>query len=160
MQNVETMQLTAEVFQETLRHQLQNYEGQTAHDKLIKFVAHIVLVEKPYLMTTSEGLPHLIDLVFRDPDIADFVLGLTFSFYARMAGDEGGKYHAFLCSVLADSVGYGALRGRPICAIPGEIALRLADSQQTQQLLNDNRWIVVLLLMQLFVSLSDAVKEK
>ena len=158
--DVENMQIVAEVFQESFQQLMLSYQGQTAYSKLSQFVTHVVLVEKPYLMVTGEGLSHMIGLVFSDQEISDFVLTLTFNFTSRLGADSAGAFMYALAEMLGTNATFDLPSRNEYCAIPTDIVQRLGDRQQAGKLLASNRWLMTLLLMQMFVSVTEQPKKE
>lgn len=138
----------AEVFNEAYLHVVANTAGDT-RSRIIEFVAHVVLAEKPYLLVTPEGLDHAIGLVFENKHVTDFVHTLLFTFGSRW-GMSQEKYEA-----LAANLAAGASPLAPASdyrSTPIALASRLATFTDAYRLLVANQWLVILLLLQAFVS--------
>ena len=137
----------AVVFQESLQHVLSNLVGQTK-DNVTLFCGDVILREKPYLIVTEQGLAHMNTKVFASEDIRDFVLTLAFTFFARAA--IGPSKYARLSASLA--TGASCVDGTEVLnAVPPEIHQRLATYRDTRDLIYSNKWLTVVLLLQLFV---------
>lgn len=146
----------ANTFQDAYAHVLNNLEGLSVKPAVIAFSAGMVLTEKPYMLVTEEGIQRAMTLVFGREDIRDFVLTLTYTFFARW--DAGPSSMRDLAENLAQGVG-GVLGGNlDLSAIPAEIHQRLMPRSDAGELLQSNPWLMVLLLMQLFISISPELK--
>lgn len=142
----------ATVFQETFAHVTKNLEGSTAYEEVIKFCGHLVLFEKPYILVSSEGLPNAITMTFTRESVRDFVMTLSYNFFTRWGGSQEA------IAALADNLSFGAGQaqvGRDLCAMPQPIAARLGEQEDTKTLLLNNRWLMVLLLIQAFISMPN-----
>lgn len=146
---VESMVEAAEVFTEAYYHVLENLDS-TQQGSVQKFVAGLVLTEKPYLMVTPEGVQRAVATVFENESNRDFVFTLLYTFGSRWALSldrfEG------LCANLA--VGLSPISQHAECLVPKAVADRLVSSSEIYRLLVANQWLVVLLLLQLFLKVS------
>lgn len=148
--SVAEMQEVAEVFQGALEHVMGNLVGDhQAHMR--QFVSAFIMREKPYLLVTPEGVEHAMNLVFESPQVTDLIFTLLHTFGSRW-GMSSERYSA-LCANLALSIVPHA--DTPDCFVPNALASRLAtSSEDAYRLLVANQWLVVLLLLQLFISVS------
>lgn len=140
----------AGLIQESYRHVMSNFLGDT-RTQLTGWTAEWILTQKPYFLVTLEGHRNAMEAVFQNKHVTDFVFTLLHNFGARwgMAPER----FAGLCANLA----YSAVpkTSYSISSVPDAIADRLAaSSEDAYQLLLANPWLVVLMLLQLFVSVS------
>jgi hypothetical protein len=161
---------TAMIFTESVEFALNNIAGpnEEMRDRLTDFLMSLILAEKPYLLASARGLDHAVDLVFMDPDVCDFILMIVFVFFSRWAASP--ERYANLAESLAFAVAAdtphllqssGFLHpSRPasqphasqrLVATPVEIHESLPDPELAGDLLLQNKWLGVLLLIHLFV---------
>lgn len=148
----------ADVFQGSFAHVMSNIIGD-AKPVIQNFVTSVVLQEKPYLLVTPEGLTHAINLVFTQEAHRDFIFNLTFVFFSRWGGNEDAVQG------LIANVARGATQTYidnkkqtymdQLCAIPKEISTRLSAYSDVAALLTANKWLLMLLLLQLFIVAED-----
>lgn len=134
--------------------------------KLNEWLGGFILTDKPYLWATLEGVQSTIKMVYADELLRDFTHMLQFHFFLRW-GEASAKFTG-LVDVLSWSVGAFALeterngsgRKEDHGAIPEEIRTRLASREDVRELLQDNPWMVCLLLLRSFITLVDPAKLK
>lgn len=148
--SAEQMIEAAAIFQDAVQFVLQHY-GKEVQDKVKGFVSLIILQEKPYLMVTPDGLSRMIALVFSDETYRDFVLTLYFTFASRW-GMTMSLYQGLVANL---AQGACPAMERSLNAMPSDMASRLSTYNDAAQLLEANTWLTMLLMLQLFVSLSD-----
>lgn len=150
------MIVVADVFQGAYEHVIGNLVGDT-RIAIIGFVGQVVLKEKPYLLVTGEGLQHAIDLVFCNEQIRDFVLTLSYTFFARLG--ESSAHVRGLSENLARGVAQGSSaspRSVDYCAVPKDLSSRFTPETEALELIESNKWLVVLLLLPLFIQVLPA----
>jgi hypothetical protein len=152
---------TAQVFVDSMQHVLANAKSMSEerHNKLNTFVYSLVLVEKPYMIASPKGVQHAIELVFEDEVIRDFVFMLGFTFFARW-GASGPRHNDLVQSLAFAVSGDGTpVRGQDsLVMMPAEIADLLPDPDGVLTLLQQNKWLVTLLMIQLFVLVPEPLK--
>jgi hypothetical protein len=139
----------AQVFTEAYHHVLAN-TGLETRARIIEFVGHVVLAEKPYILVTPEGLDHAIGLVFENKYVVDFVHTLLFTFGSRW-GMSQEKYEGLAANLAAGAAPI-SLAPASLRSTPDALASRLASFPDAYSLLVANQWLVILLLLQAFVS--------
>jgi hypothetical protein len=154
--STERMIEAADVFKGSYDHVIQNTFGDT-HNNVIKFVADIVLRTKPYLLLTHSGLSHIAETVFTNEEHRDFVLMLAFTFFSRFGGPD--EDVSGLAYNLAKGAGQKTTSGE-YGLIPNQINERLITTEDAAMVLLENKWLMVLLLLQLFVNIpqEEAIK--
>jgi len=119
--------------------------------RVIKFVADLVLRQKPYMVVSREGFLALSGDVFSVEDHRDFLFTLYYAFASRW-GMSAQRY-SMLAANLAHStmpvIGVADVSGAPTA-----IAQRLASATETQALIEANPWLAVVLLLQTFIRVS------
>lgn len=128
--------------------------GPELQKQIIIYVAGLVAGEKPYMWVTPDGIVRVVQQVFEDEDIRDFAFTLQFNFFLRW----GRVKENFIELVNVLSYGCGAYSGDDkgdFRAIPGELSKHLATRESVQQLLNENPWLVCLLLLRSYATLID-----
>jgi hypothetical protein len=153
---------TAQVFVDSVEHVLANTSriSEDAQAKLNKFVYSLVLAEKAYMITSPKGMQHVIEIVFEDEVIRDFVLTLGFTFYARWGATRaryGSLVESLAFAVSADTS--TPIRGSDgsFIGTPRDI-LDLLPGDNVEQVLQQNKWLVTLLMIQLFVLVPEPPK--
>jgi hypothetical protein len=146
---------TAEVFTDSVEFVLNNVTGpnEELRTRLTDFLMSLILADKPYLLASARGLDRAVDLVFADPDVCDFVLMVVFVFFSRW-GASLERYtnlvESLAFAVAADPSSQPAPR-QSLVATPFGIHESLPDPALAQDLLLQNKWLSVLLLIHLFV---------
>lgn len=143
-------------FTQATEHVMGNYMPDS-RPEIEAFVAQMVLQEKPYMLVTYEGRERIKTLVFGKESIRDFVMTLAFNFFSRLACDE--NIITALAYALATGTtfsGYGADAKQN--QMPEAIATRLENTQPVTEILKANKWLMVILLMQLSIRMEDAAK--
>lgn len=149
----DAMMEVASVFIESFNHVVSNYVGESKnHAKL--FTANIILKEKPYMIVSLEGLPHITEIVFGSDANRDFILTLSFTFFSRWGHSEREVYG--LINNLARGVSNA--NALTLNAMPKDISSRLVSSENAAEILEANKWLIVIILMQLFITV-EPVKE-
>lgn len=144
----------------------QTIEAQIAPEtriKLHQWLMNFIVGEKPYLWAAPDNVPRIVQMVYADELVRDFVHTLQFHFFLRW-GEASAKFTG-LVDVLSWSVGSHGLdteqtgrRKEDHGAIPEDIRMRLSSREDVKELLLDNPWMVCLLLLRSFVSLVDPAK--
>lgn len=158
----EQMVVVTSVFQESYEHTLSQVLGDTRYP-VLQFTAKIVLQNKAHMLVTEEGLLHAIALVFEHEAHRDFVFSLSFTFFSRLGEDE--KHMHGLINNLARGVSTSSLVLPEVSlsdfnAMPTVLSARLATFFNAKQLLESNKWLVVLLLLQLCIAVVPDVTSK
>jgi hypothetical protein len=155
-----------EVYQDSLKFVLDNNSRMLAPDvneRIMRFMYTYVLVQKPFTITTPQGMQHAVETVFTDEAVRDFVLTLVYVFFSRWGGTS--QRFSELVESIAFAVsanGNGPL-GNGVGsrnAIPKQLLEDLPKEDGVRSLLGDNKWMVVLLLMQLVVAFPAPQESK
>lgn len=151
------MREAAQVFLDALQYTLGNMptEGQVP---IKQFLAQLVIKEKPYLLVTQEGIAHAMELAWSNAAISDFLMRLSFAFFARLGHDD--EFVDGLCGNLARGCALVARDPQNLNAVPTAVAERLSDMAAATQLIRANRWLVVILMIQLFVTVGEENNSK
>jgi hypothetical protein len=146
--NTDGMISAAETFRDAYEHVLGNLVADTK-ERTIKFVMEIVLRQKPYMMVSKEGLPKIMDVVFSSDEIRDFIFTLHFVFFSRW-GNEDQDVNGLIGNLAR---GAGLASFGKLNAIPVPINDRLTGVDDVNQILMDNKWLTIILMLQMFVVL-------
>jgi len=151
MTNIEPVDMVdvAIIFQESVKHVLSNLLPESK-GVVTTFIAGIILQEKPYMLVTSAGIKRAIELVFINEEYRDFIFTLHFTFFSRWGKDEDA--YGRLADNIANGAGLYSV-GANSNLMPNDILSGLASVTNTKALLRSNSWLVILLLLQLFVTL-------
>jgi hypothetical protein len=147
----EQMVVATSTFQESVSHVLGNYlpESQAS---LKAFVAEMILKEKPYMLVTEDGIKHAMGKVFGLEGYRDFVLMVTFTFFARFG--ESDTPVRSLAGNLARAVSVsGSGSNNDLSAVPLEMRRRMPSEQDVTATLESNQWLMTLLMLQLCVQM-------
>lgn len=145
------METVAAAFQEAFKTVMSQYLDADQKVQLETFVTGLVVQEKPWMWASPEGADHLLDLVMVDEMIRDFVMSLTFVFFARW-GEANVKFTG-----LTDALSWGTSadnvnnEDRQLVLMPEVIRSRLTQQSDVKKYLAANKWVVTLLLIKLFV---------
>jgi hypothetical protein len=144
----EQMVVATSTFQESFTHVLGNYVGES-REHIVKFVANIILREKPYMLVTEAGLQHAMQIAFGNNDAErDFLLMLTFTFFSRF-GETDNPVKA-LSTNLARGVALG--NNNDLNAVPEQLKKRLPIESDAHLVLEANQWLITLLMLQLCIT--------
>lgn len=135
---------------EAYEHVMSNTYGDS-RNRIVLFVADLVLRRKPYLVVSREGFLELSGLVFSNEDHRDFLFTLYYAFSSRW-GMSQQRY-----SMLAANLAYSACPvsgSAEVNGAPSVIAQRLASATETQALIEANPWLAIVLLLQTFIRVS------
>lgn len=153
----EEMREAAGVFQESVEHVLKNQSAE-GQKEITLFLANLVYKEKPYLLVTQEGLTHIMQLVWSQPNISDFVMTMSFTFFARWGHSEESVQG--LCENLARGCALVVKDLKDLNAVPAQMSERLADIDAARRLIQANKWLVIVLMAQLFVTVAPPATSK
>ncbi len=152
----------AKVIQGCYEHQSASILG-ASKEAVTEFVADLILRRPAYMLLTPAGLKEITTKVFEQEDVRDFVLALAFLFFARWGGET--KDIEELAKNLAMGVSADAGAGFTSAitsnsgdklAIPEVLVANLPKYQTTVSVIASNKWLMVLLLIQLFVLIDVA----
>ena len=155
MPNLTTIEMVdaAQIFQDSVKHVLSNLVPESRMD-IQTYIGGIILLEKTYLLPTHEGIPRAIDLVFTKDNYRDFIFNLHITFFSRFGNTENEV--SGLISNIARGIGLRNIN--PLNLIPNDINNRLINENTAIELLMANKWLVVLIMLQLFISVDSIIK--
>jgi len=153
MANLDTdsMIVAAEVFQDSLNHVLGNLVGDSKLS-IKEFIINILLFQKPYMLVTPEGLSVAIDLVFTKEEYRDFIFNLHYVFFSRYG--NGINELTGLIENLSRGLSFNSNDSNNF--MPKEITSRLASQDSVYSLLLNNKWLITLLLIPLFINVDSS----
>lgn len=155
-----------EVYKDSLKFVLDNNSRMLTPDvneHLLRFMYTYVLVQKPFTITTPQGMQHAVETVFTDEVVRDFVLTLVYVFFSRWGGTQQRFSELVESLAFAVSAGGSGPFGNGAGsrnAIPKQLLEDLPKEEGVRSALGDNKWLVVLLLMQLIVAFPSPQEAK
>lgn len=151
-----------EVYKDSLDFVLANSKAFSAEAQaeIHRFLWSFVMIQKPYMLATQKGVQLAVATVFTSEIIRDFVLTLVYVFFSRWGGTS--QRFSELTESLAFAVGASGFpgAGRGQNAIPKQILEDLPREDLVLPVLQENKWLVVLLLMQLVVAVPALPESK
>ncbi len=166
---METTLNIKETFKLALDQTISNYAEKAKAD-IGEFILHIAGEIRPYMVVTDSGAEALAEEIFTVEVRRDFIFNLLFNFCPRLSFTDTGKEFSKLTSTLAFSLsiadrvssGEGPPNSRNGDTrnnkLPEEIVRRLPSRSSIVELLEANKWLTMLLLISLYVSVDDFVK--
>lgn len=121
-----------------------------------EFLLRLTYDYKPVWMMTPVGVRSLIGFVFESDIRTDFIQSLTFNFMSRCALSPE-RYDA-LASVLAAACSID--KPNDVNATPGVYQERLTSHEDAYATLKNNKWMVSVLLVILYVNLGNTNDKK
>lgn len=150
-----------QVFKDSLDHVLRNTKALEAksQERILHFVYHNALYDKPFMLVTPLGVKNVVEKVFSDVIVRDFVLQLSFVFYSRWGTDAEKYSHlvetlAFAVSADVEPMSLSGIPGAP-CAIPPAVLADLPKTDGVRITLANNKWLSVILLIALVVQMPE-----
>jgi hypothetical protein len=132
--------------------------------KILTFAFGLVKQEVPYHLfngNSLEGVKRANSLMFDDADTRDFVLKVTFHFFAKF-GNTTGRYEA-LVENLAEAIGFlkpvETKERASLVVAHQEFMSRMPSVEDVRALLMDNRWMVTMALMMLYLITPEDLAE-
>lgn len=149
-----------QVFKDSLEHVLQNSQALelATQERIQRFVYVEAFYKKPYMLATPAGVKGAIEMVFGDEVLRDFILSLTYHFYSRWgANNEKFQYlvETLAFAVSVDGPPDGTMAVPYQSGIPTQVQDDLARSDTVRPTLLANKWLVIILLIQLVVAMPD-----
>jgi hypothetical protein len=114
---------------------------------ITEFVAELVLNNKPYLLTTQEGVIHNSMLVFTNDSRRDFIFMLNYVFFSRYGHSDSD------IDGLIGNIARGIAMRNKNSVMPIVLSDRLSDTNTAFNILKDNKWLVIIALIHLFITL-------
>lgn len=155
------------VFKDSLDHVLASlrHRESAVQERVNVFVYKTVLFDHPYMLCTPNGVKDAVETIFSDVHLRDFVLTLSFTFFSRWGASNEKYLHlteTLAFAVSADGATTPASNTSLIVqsAIPVAIFHDMPKDAQTRAVLLANKWLAVLLLIQLVVQAPEATKPK
>lgn len=145
------METVAAAFQTAFKTVMNQYLSEEQRTKLMQWVTTVAVEGKPWIWTSADGQAILLDMVMVDEFYRDFVMTLTFVFFARW-GEANVKFTG-----LVDTLSWGTAsdtasnEDKSLILMPEDISTRLTGQVDVKRYLNANKWVVTLMLIKLFV---------
>lgn len=137
---------------QAFNHQIANTFGQTKHD-VMEFIFDVVLRQKPFMMVTQPGYEAIISKIFTVETTRDFVLAMTYNFYTYWAGSD--EDHQALAKTLSLAAGY-----QVPSLIPKILTDHMVTTDAAYNILINNRWLCVMMLLPVWLQAPDPDEEK
>ncbi len=154
-----------EVFKDSLEHVLRNTQAleEKSRARIQHYVYHSALYDNPYMLLTMAGVKNAVETVFSDEVVRDFVLRLSFVFFSRW-GTSDEKYGQLIdtlaFAVSADvPTGFSGTQLVP-CAIPSQVLADMPKSELARSTLYTNKWLSIVLLLQLVIQMPEQAVPK
>jgi hypothetical protein len=169
--NADAMDTVRRVFVDSYNHVTAGVMSGGSREKILALIMNIVLREKPYLMCTPEGIKHIMDLIWTDEEHRNFILNLSFTFFARWGGTPANVQGLAIClaagvSQIPDWVVEELAKNREradtgTVAIPNELLMRMSSHEDAAGILENNKWLMTVLMINLFVEFDlEAINNK
>lgn len=150
----------------SLTHELMKVLPGPRRVKIISFLYEYVFDYRLTTLTSSQVLKKLTETIFKDTDLQAFVLDAFQRFWLLTTGDSWVTQD--LPRLIYERIGLNnpiipnGLEEPPsdLNLIPADILESFQPSEETQELLNVNPWIVFLILIHLFLPPSTLIEIK
>ncbi len=152
------------IFKEALNQTISNYAEKARLD-VTHMLLHICGQIRPYMVVTEAGSEALSEEIFSNEIRRDFIFNLTFNFLSRIyfIDDKlitkiiSGFTHSLALTerVNSSSSGYEALD-----KLPEELSNRIPTHEEIYNLLCSNKWLIIVLLINLYISVEDFQLEE
>jgi hypothetical protein len=155
--STEEMVDVATIFQESYKQVMGNFLPNSASATMVKeYVSALVLQQNPWELITQDGLQNLIAKTFMQAPLRDFVFSLSFTFFSRWGYSSeniAGLARQLAAGVaVADNLSANVQEIQRLNAVPKTLSERLCGQASAISLLEANKWLMVILMLQLFVS--------
>lgn len=148
-----------ELFTEALMQTVSNY-AETSSGHITAFILHVCGELRPYMIVTPGGAETLAEEIFTNELKRDFIFNLLFNFCPRLSFTDVGKEFSKLISTLAFTLAIGdavtaSTDNESTSLLPEELSTRIPDHETITNLLNSNKWLVMVLLISLYINVDD-----
>lgn len=148
-----------ELFTEALMQTVSNY-AETSSGHITAFILHVCGELRPYMIVTPGGAETLAEEIFTNELKRDFIFNLLFNFCPRLSFTDVGKEFSKLISTLAFTLAIGdvvteSADNQSTSLLPEELSTRIPDHETITNLLNSNKWLVMVLLISLYINVDD-----
>jgi len=153
-----------QLFTDALMQTVSNY-AETSSASITEFILHICGELRPYMIVTPGGAETLAEEIFTTELKRDFIFNLLFNFCPRLSFTETGKEFSKLISTLAFTLAIGDAvittnDSEFKSLLPDELSTRIPDHETITNLLNSNKWLVMVLLISLYINVEDFNKAQ
>lgn len=153
------------IFKSALEQTISNY-AEKARLEISQFILHICGEVRPYMVVTNPGAETLADEIFTNELRRDFIFNLLFNFCPRLSFTETKKEFSKLIQTFSFTLAIGdkvSQEGVPdyqnnspsFNKLPDELFRRLPTRETITGLLEANKWLMIVLLISLYVSVED-----
>ena len=157
MNSIENMSAVEVAFRDAYNHVLSHFPDTTRKNTIFRFVGTVTMQYSMYIAFTSDGLKSLIQDVFANNTVRDFVLKLTSSFMARLGanGNELSELTRTLaysfCMLPSTTNKNDVNSSSDLLAIPEELKVRLPEYSDIEALLLANKWLITVSMISLYL---------
>ena len=153
------------VFKDALNQTISNY-AEKARATISHMILHICAEVRPYMIVTEAGAETISEEIFTVEICRDFIFNLLFNFCPRLSFSNTEKEFSKLVSCLAFTLAVGDrvgnINNRPndgdFNKLPEDISRRLPNHETINNLLEANKWLVMVLMISLYISVEDFPK--
>lgn len=148
------------IFIEALNQTISNYAEKTKLE-ITQFILHICGELRPYMLVTETGAETLADEIFTNDLRRDFIFNLLFNFCPRLSFSNTEKEFSKLISgfsftlALGDTVAVANQRNNNANKLPEEIITRLPNRSSIVDILEANKWLMMILLISMYITVDD-----
>lgn len=150
-----------QIFVESFEQSINTY-GETERSVVAAFILNLCGRIRAYVIATKPGIELFSEQVFTTDTERDFILTLMFNFSTRLAlSNINTKFNdiinalAFSLSPFNEEASNGRNKSSAECMIPSEILDRMESESDIRSNLQNNKWMVIVLLIKLYIDLED-----
>jgi hypothetical protein len=147
-------------FRDAYDHTIAGFVEAKRQHEVKLFLVGISFQTSLYMAFTTTGLPDMMDRVFRNTTVRDFVFRLTMAFQARLGQTR--QTYSELPEILAHSMSLlpgveQTSHGAFTVAVPDEIKEHLPSFDDVRELLKANPWLVTVAMIGLYLRIEPDV---
>lgn len=134
-------------FTEAYDQSLSQYLEPDQQLKIKILAADLAHTTKPVLLLTTDGMVSMVEKIFENPVALSFIQRLSFNFFGRWT--EASTHYAALSHCLAFACSGDSQSN--FTATPEAIATRLVPFEKAKDVISNNRWVAIILLLVLYL---------
>ena len=152
------------IFKLALEQTISNY-AETARLEISKLILHICGNVRSYMVVTDAGAESLSEEIFTNELYRDFIFNLLFNFCPRLSFTNPESEFNKLINSFSFTLAIGEYvktdfersrdTGEHTNKLPEDILKRLPTKQMIRNLLINNKWLMMVLLISLYISIED-----
>lgn len=144
------------IFTETVDTCMTNISSDDNLTEVKKYLFNVVLDTVPQSLMNDGELATLVKETFSKDIIANFILSLSFSFYSKAFSNE--EDIKSFCEILANSISILPDKQNDYLLMPREYITRVYKEGNIYEVLINNKWLVVFLLLRANTRLAESRK--